>query len=65
VGKGTGLGLSISYGIVKDCRGQIRADSFPGKGALFTVSFPAACPDSAGGIILTRGTNDDGNANWG
>ena len=42
VGKGTGLGLSISYGIVKDCRGVIYADSVPGKGARFTVVFPAA-----------------------
>jgi len=42
VGKGTGLGLSISYGIVKDCRGNIRAESLPGGGACFRLTFPAS-----------------------
>lgn len=65
VGKGTGLGLSISYGIVKDCRGTIRADSIPGKGARFTLSFPAARPDVNGGIILAHDSQPDGNANRG
>jgi len=41
VGKGTGLGLSISYGIVKDCNGDIRAESMPGGGACFRLVFPA------------------------
>jgi histidine kinase len=54
VGKGTGLGLSISYGIVKDCRGDIRAESLPGKGARFTLTFPAAHPDDNGDIVLSR-----------
>jgi len=41
VGKGTGLGLSISYGIVKDCRGEIRAVSRgKNRGAVFYVTFP-------------------------
>ena len=40
VGKGTGLGLSISYGIVKDCGGDIRAESDPGGGARFILEFP-------------------------
>ena len=39
-GKGTGLGLSISFGIVADHDGEIRLDSAPGTGALFTVSLP-------------------------
>jgi histidine kinase len=54
VGKGTGLGLSISYGIVKDCRGEIRADSTPGKGARFTVTFPAGRCGRDLGILLAR-----------
>ncbi len=41
VGKGTGLGLSISYGIVKDCGGDIKADSTEGVGTRFTIMFPA------------------------
>ncbi len=41
VGKGTGLGLSISYGIIKDCKGSIRAVSSVGKGTCFIIEFPA------------------------
>jgi signal transduction histidine kinase len=42
VGEGTGLGLSISYEIVKRHRGDIRAESPPGGGALFTLRIPVA-----------------------
>ncbi len=40
-GKGTGMGLSTVYGIVKQNKGYIRAESEPGEGAVFTVYFPA------------------------
>jgi histidine kinase len=40
VGKGTGLGLSISYGIVKDCGGDIRAESLEGEWTRFILTFP-------------------------
>jgi C4-dicarboxylate-specific signal transduction histidine kinase len=39
IGKGTGLGLSIVSGIVKKHKGQISADSIPGK-TTFTVLLP-------------------------
>jgi histidine kinase len=42
VGKGTGLGLSISYGIVKECRGTIRAEESALGGACFVCRFPRA-----------------------
>jgi signal transduction histidine kinase len=42
VGEGTGLGLSISYEIVKKHGGEIRAESPPGGGAVFTVRLPVA-----------------------
>jgi signal transduction histidine kinase len=42
VGEGTGLGLSISYEIVKKHGGEIRAESPPGGGAVFTVRLPLA-----------------------
>jgi len=42
VGEGTGLGLSISYEIVKKHGGEIRAESPPGGGAVFTLRLPLA-----------------------
>ena len=42
VGEGTGLGLSISYEIVKKHGGEIRAESPPAGGAVFTVRLPVA-----------------------
>lgn len=38
--KGTGLGLSVSYGIIKEHKGEITAESDPGKGTTFSVILP-------------------------
>jgi two-component system NtrC family sensor kinase len=40
VGKGTGLGLSVSYGIIKEHKGEISAQSDPGNGTTFTILIP-------------------------
>jgi histidine kinase len=45
VGQGTGLGLSISYGIVKDCKGSIRAVSGENEGTSFIIKFPIVRED--------------------
>jgi signal transduction histidine kinase len=37
-----GMGLSISQTIVADHDGKIRAESQPGKGAVFVVELPAS-----------------------
>ena len=50
VGKGTGLGLSISYGIVKECQGEIVAESNPEGGACFRLIFPAINEDGLGAM---------------
>ena len=50
VGEGTGLGLSISYEIVTKHGGEIRAESPPEGGSVFTIRLPmsrAAAPRSA------------------
>lgn len=40
--QGTGLGLSVCYRIMRDHGGDIRLESQPGKGCLFTISLPLA-----------------------
>jgi C4-dicarboxylate-specific signal transduction histidine kinase len=42
VGKGTGLGLYISYGIIRDYGGEIKVNSKPGTGSVFSVILPSA-----------------------
>jgi signal transduction histidine kinase len=39
-GKGTGLGLSLSYNIIKQFKGDIKVESEPGKGTIFTIILP-------------------------
>lgn len=47
--EGTGLGLSVSYGIVHEHEGDIRVESQPGRGSVFTIMLPTADSDDPGG----------------
>ncbi len=42
VGEGTGMGLAVVHGIIKAHRGEITAESEPGKGAVFHILLPTA-----------------------
>jgi len=42
VGEGTGLGLWISYDLVRDHDGDLRVESTPGEGTVFTMELPLA-----------------------
>ncbi|HDS07490.1 MAG TPA: response regulator, partial [Bacteroides sp.] len=40
--EGTGIGLSLTRELVDICRGEIRVESEPGKGSVFTVTLPVS-----------------------
>ena len=43
-GKGVGLGLSVAYGILQRHHAAVDVDSTPGKGTVFTLTFPVRQP---------------------
>ncbi|MFN8379495.1 MAG: HAMP domain-containing sensor histidine kinase [Anaerolineae bacterium] len=38
--KGSGLGIPVAYGIIQLMGGEVKAESEPGKGSIFTVTLP-------------------------
>ena len=58
--KGVGLGLSVAYGILERHHAVIDVASAPGRGTVFTLSFPVRQPAAGGPQQLTssvEGTN--------
>ena len=45
--RSVGLGLSVCYGIIRQNRGAISADSKPGEGTTFTLWLPRSTTDEA------------------
>ncbi|MEG3168087.1 PAS domain S-box protein [Sphingomonas sp. LB3N6] len=62
VGQGTGLGLSQVIGFAKQSGGDIRVDSTPGTGTVFTLYLPRAFPDNRTNAV-ERGEPDRVNGN--
>lgn len=60
VGEGSGMGLAVVHGIVENHGGAILVDSKPGKGATFSVFFPATEADKTGRIEGNK-KSPDGN----
>ncbi len=42
---GTGLGLSVSYSIIQRHSGEMRVESEPGRGTVFTIVLPVGTPE--------------------
>jgi CheY-like chemotaxis protein/anti-sigma regulatory factor (Ser/Thr protein kinase) len=42
MGQGTGLGLSVVHGVMRTHEGTVEVQSAPGKGSVFTLSFPVS-----------------------
>jgi two-component system, cell cycle sensor histidine kinase and response regulator CckA len=53
VGKGTGLGLSTAYGIVKQSKGDIKIETEPNRGTVFTISLPRVQEMRQGPPVVT------------
>ena len=45
---GTGLGLSVSYTIIHEHGATSRAESEPGRGTTFTITFPVSSEHATG-----------------
>jgi len=51
--KGVGLGLSVAYGILERHHATVEVDSTPGKGTVFTLTFPRRQPPAPAPPVTT------------
>ncbi len=64
VGEGTGLGLSLSYGIIREHKGRIYAESEAGEGATFIIELPILAEEEEK-IAQVEAVEEDGKPHGG
>ncbi|MBL9045143.1 MAG: PAS domain-containing protein [Myxococcales bacterium] len=57
--RSVGLGLSVCYGVIRQNRGVITAESTPGEGSAFVIWLPRAAPQQPSPVLPETGSLSD------